>query len=46
LKYYLEEDSDELYRETMQELMLELKIKTEIFLKKFKEQNKRVKFKV
>ena len=30
------DDSDELYKETMQEVMLELKLKTDKFLKKLK----------
>jgi vacuolar-type H+-ATPase subunit H len=39
--YSLVEDADKVYRETMQEVMLELKIKTEEFLKKLKEQAKK-----
>ena len=35
------DDSDEIYKETMQEVMLELKLKTDDFLKKLKaEMNK------
>jgi len=32
---------DEVYRETMEELMVDLKVKTDDFLKKLKEQNKK-----
>ncbi|HEY4680019.1 MAG TPA: hypothetical protein VIH04_01995 [Nitrosarchaeum sp.] len=35
------EDADKVYHETMQEVMLELKIKTEELLKKLKEQTKK-----
>ena len=35
------DDSDEIYKETMQEVMLELKVKTDEFLKKLKEQSKK-----
>ena len=40
----MEKDSQKEYREEMQEVMLELKIKTDEFMKKLKEQNKTSKF--
>ena len=33
------DDTDEVYRDTMQEVMIELKLKTDKFLKKLKEQS-------
>ena len=42
----MSDDSDREYKDTMQEVMLELKIKTDKFLKKLKEdqKNKKIKF--
>jgi len=40
----MEKDSQKEYREEMQEVMLELKIKTDKFMKKLKDQNKKSKF--
>ena len=37
------DDIDQEYRDTMQEVMLELKLKTDKFLKKLKEENKKSK---
>ena len=37
-------DTEKEYKEEMQEVMLELKIKTDKFMKKLKEQNKTSKF--
>ncbi len=39
------DDVDKEYRETMQEVMIELKLKTDKFLKKLKEQSSKDKFK-
>ncbi len=39
------DDMDKEYRETMQEVMFELKLKTDKFLKKLKEQSKKNKVK-
>jgi len=39
------DDSDKEYRETMQEVMFELKLKTDKFLKKLKEQSNQNKVK-
>ena len=40
----MEKDAQKEYREEMQQVMLELKIKTDKFMKKLKEQNKKSKF--
>ena len=37
----MEKDSKQDYREEMQEVMLELKLKTDKFMKKLKKQNRR-----
>jgi len=37
-------EGNEAYRETMQEIMLELQLKTDKFLKKLKEENKMSRF--
>ena len=37
------DDTGQEYRDTMQEVMLELKLKTDKFLKKLKEENKKSK---
>jgi len=39
------DDTDKVYRDTMQEVMFELKLKTDKFLKKLKEQSKKNKVK-
>ncbi len=39
------DDTDKVYRDTMQEVMIELKLKTDKFLKKLKEQSKKDKVK-
>ena len=41
----MEKDPQREYREEMQEVMLELKLKTDKFMKKLKEQNQKSKFK-
>ena len=38
------DDIDQEYRDTMQEVMLDLKLKTDKFLKKLKEESKKTKF--
>jgi len=40
----MDKDSQKEYKEEMQEVMLELKLKTDKFMKKLKEQNKKSKF--
>jgi len=40
----MDKDTQKEYNEEMQEVMLELKIKTDKFMKKLKEQNKKSKF--
>ena len=35
------DDSNEIYKDTMQEVMLELKLKTDKFLKKLKDETKK-----
>ncbi len=40
----MSDDTDREYKDTMQEVMLELKIKTDKFLKKLKEEQKKAKF--
>jgi len=37
-------EGNEVYRETMQEIMFELQLKTDKFLKKLKEENKTTRF--
>ena len=39
------DDTDKVYRDTMQEVMFELKVKTDKFLKKLKEQSRKDKIK-
>ncbi len=39
------DDMDKVYRDTMQEVMIELKLKTDKFLKKLKEQSNKNKVK-
>ena len=41
----MEKDPKREYKEEMQEIMLELKLKTDKFMKKLKEQNQKSKFK-
>ena len=40
----MEKDSKQDYREEMQEVMLELKLKTDKFMKKLKDKNRKNKF--
>ena len=40
----MEKDAKKDYREEMQEVMLELKLKTDKFIKKFKDENRKSKF--
>jgi len=40
----MDKDAQKEYKEEMQEVMLELKLKTDKFMKKLKEQNKKSKF--
>jgi len=41
----MEKDTKKDYRDEMQEVMLELKLKTDKFMKKLKDENKKSKFK-
>jgi hypothetical protein len=45
IRQTLEKDPKKEYLEEMQEVMLELKLKTDKFMKKLKEQNRKSKFK-
>ena len=45
LRQIMEKDAQREYLDEMQEVMLELKLKTNKFMKKLKEENKKTKFK-
>ena len=44
IRQTLEKDSQRVYREEMQEVMLELKLKTDKFMKKLKKETRQSKF--